>query len=70
MTEIMPFLDVAESRRLVRADTDGLGVLLPESVLSKPKASNKTRMPPLQGKTLLEVREISLLGDNQGGTAN
>ena len=64
MTEIMPFSDVTESRRQVRADTDELGVLLPESVLSKPRAciygksptvSNKTRMPPLQGRTLLEV---------------
>lgn len=60
MTEIMPFQDVAESRHLVQADTDGLGVLLPESVDSKLGkrglvqtgfaylyASNETRMPPL-----------------------
>ena len=37
MTEILPFSKVTESRRLVRADTDGLGSLLPESVLSKRK---------------------------------
>ena len=37
MTENMPFLSVAESRRLVRADTGDFGILLPESVLSKRK---------------------------------
>ena len=35
MTENMPSSFVAESRRTVRADTDGFGILLPESVLSK-----------------------------------
>ena len=58
MTETMPFSDVTESRRTVRADADELGILLPESVLSKPfAASNETRLPPLYGKTLLEVEE-------------
>ena len=42
----------AESRRLVKADADGLGALFPESVLSKPMASNETRLPTLQGKDL------------------
>ena len=69
MTEILPFSDVTESRRTVRADTDGLGILLPESVLSKRYASNETRMPPLQGNTLFEVERFPFLGDNQGGTA-
>ena len=50
-----------------------LDVLLPESVSSKPRASNETRMPPLQGATLLEVSErfpLYFLRGNQGGTAN
>ena len=34
------------------------------------RASNKSRLPPLQGRTLLEVCEWSPKGDNQGGTAN
>lgn len=57
MTEILPFSDATESRRAVRADAEGLGSLLPESVLSKLFASNETRMPPLQGRTLSEVEE-------------
>ena len=57
MTETTPFSEAAESRRLVRADADEFGVLLPESVLSKRNASNKTRALPLQSRTLLEVEE-------------
>ena len=37
MTEIAPLQEAAESRRLLRADAEDLGVLLPESVLSKRK---------------------------------
>ena len=60
MTENMPISDVTESRRLVRADTNGFGILLPESVLSKRYASNRTRMPPLQGVALFEAEKRSL----------
>ena len=57
MTENMPISDVTESRHLVRADTNGFGILLPESVLSKRYASNRTRMPPLQGVALFEAEK-------------
>ena len=57
MTENMPISKVTESRHLVRADTNGFGILLPESVLSKRYASNRTRMPPLQGKALFEAEK-------------
>ena len=50
-------IELSESRRLVRADTDGFGILLPESVLSKRYASNRTRMPPLQGVALVEAEK-------------
>ena len=55
MTETTPYSDAAESRRLVRADADEFGVLLPESVLSKRHASNETRALPLQSRALLEA---------------
>ena len=50
-------IEFSESRRLVRADTNGFGILLPESVLSKRYASNRTRMPPLQGVALFEAEK-------------
>ena len=37
MTENVLISSVTESRRLVRADTEDLGILIPESVLSKRK---------------------------------
>ena len=77
MTEIIPFSDVTESRRAVRADADELGVLLPESVLSKPWRSIRPRSVMRHGcpryragPCLRSLSDFPALGDNQGGTAN
>ena len=53
MTETIPPSDAAESRRLVRADADELGILLPESILSKRIASNEIRSATVTGQDLV-----------------
>ena len=53
VTEILPFSDVAESRRLVQADTNGLGSLLPESVLSKRKRVMRHVLAHVTGRGLI-----------------
>ena len=70
MTEILPFFGGYRESAVGVSRCNEFGILLPESVLSKRYASNKTRMPPLQGNTLLEVERFPFFGDNQGGTAD
>ena len=70
MTEILPYFGGCRESAVGVSRCNEFGILLPESVLSKLYASNKTRMPPLQGNTLLEVERFPFFRDNQGGTAD
>ena len=70
MTEIKPFSKAPESRRLLRADADGSGALLPESVLSKRKRVMRHGCHRYMARPCLRLmRDPLFSGGNQGGTA-
>ena len=69
MTEILPFFGCCRESAVGVSRYGWVGHSSSRVGLVKAKASNETRMPPLQGNTLFEVERFPFLGDNQGGTA-
>ena len=60
---LAPYSKAAESRRLVRADADGLGALLPESASSTRKQVMKHGSPRYRAKPWLGLLSDFPLGE-------